>query len=501
MVNFSIQYPLIIIMVLGFAAIIIFMLSKFLHISNLIMASLSTLTFLLMLLLIIFQNYLQKSSIFIKLATFLDNIEIYSSGYFNSEDSGAILISIIALALATLVSLYSAEYLNQDKRQRYFYPLLLLMISGFIGMLFTSNLMVLYLFSELMSICTYSLVAFRRQTDTAIEAGFKYLMMGSVASVVILLGIAFLFFSNGTININEIEISNGWISQVGAILIFSGFCLKSAMVPLHTWLPDAHGRAPSSISAILSGITIQGVFYTSVRLLLSLGFDHYLLGTILLILSLLNILVGNVMGLVQDHTKRLLGYSTISQMGYIALCMAIGLRNNLPAAIQTGFFIIIVHAAAKSLAFLSKGVLHYYIGATKIKDLERSSELPNFISLAFGLGIISLAAIPPFAGFTGKWMVLTNLIASDDKLSILCILVFLGGSIIALGYYFPLLINIFSQIFSHKKKAERKIKRISPWMGLPIAVLVIAIFYISMAPQFFLKRTEEASYFLLGMMR
>ena len=307
MVNFSIQYPLIIILVLGLAAIIIFMLSKFMRISNSIMASLSTLTFLLMLLLIVFQNHLQESSLFINFASFMANIDIYSSGYFNGEDSGAILISIIALALATLVSLFSAEYLKQDKRQRYFYPLLLLMMSGFIGMLFTSNLMVLYLFSELMSICTYSLVAFRRQTDTAIEAGFKYLMMGSIASVIILLGIAFLLFSNGTININEIEISNGWISQVGSILILSGFCLKSAMVPLHTWLPDAHGRAPSSISAILSGITIQGVFYTSVRLLLSLGFDHYLLGTILLILSLLNILVGNVMGLVQEHTKRLIG--------------------------------------------------------------------------------------------------------------------------------------------------------------------------------------------------
>lgn len=501
MVGLSIEYPQIIFLVLGFAAVIIFMLSKFLHIKNWLMALLAALSFVTILLLIIFKDQLlQNGNLFIfKLQ--LNKVNLNSEKFFYNHDPGASLISILALGLASLVSFYSAEYLKLDHRQKAFYPLLLLMICGFIGMLFASNLMVLYLFSELMSICTYTLVAFRRRTDTAIEAGFKYLMMGSVASIVILFGITLLFFSSGTINITEIHTLNGWIPKSGALLIFSGFCLKSALVPLHTWLPDAHGRAPSSISAILSGIMVQGVFYTMVKLMLALGFDHVILGTILLILSLLNILVGNLLGLVQSHTKRLLGYSTISQMGYIALCMAVGLRNNLTIAIQTSFFIIIVHAVSKSLAFLSKGVFHYYVNATEIKDLERSSELPYFVSLAFSLAIISLAAIPPFAGFTGKWMALTSFISSKDNLTVLCTLVFLAGSLIAYGYYFPILIKIFPKLDRQQEKSEKKVKRVSSWMIIPITILVLLILYISVAPQSIMALTEETSLFLIEMMR
>lgn len=501
MVDISIRYPQIIFLLLVFAAIIIFLLSKYLHLSNTMMALTSALIFLIILLLIIFKD--EIFSIFTFAETLLEQNSNYqnSRGYLYQDDPGASLISSIALVLAILVSFYSGEYLNLDHKQQTFYPLLQLMICGFIGMLFASNLMVLYLFSELMGLCTYTLVAFRRRTDTAIEAGFKYLMMGSVASIMILLGITLLFFTFGTINISEIQITDGWISQTGTLLIISGLCLKSAFVPLHTWLPDAHGRAPSSISAILSGIMVQGVFYVMVRLSLSLGFNPTLLGTILLVLSLLNILVGNLLGLVQNHTKRLLGYSTISQMGYIGLCMAIGLRNNLLVAIQTSFFIMIVHAFSKSLAFLSKGVLHYYLNATKIKDLERSSEMPGSFSLKFGLAIISLAAIPPFAGFTGKWMTLTSLITSSDELTSLCIIIFLTGSLIALGYYLPILIYIFPKLRSRAAKLDGEVKKISCWMNLPISILALSILYISLTPKSSFHMAEEAALFLMDMMR
>jgi formate hydrogenlyase subunit 3/multisubunit Na+/H+ antiporter MnhD subunit len=286
-------------------------------------------------------------------------------------------------------------------------------------------------------------------------------------------------------------------------MFFAGFCLKSALVPMHTWLPDAHGRAPSSISAILSGILVQGVFYVLLKITLSLGFDHILLGTILLCLSLLNIVVGNLMGLVQSHTKRLLGYSTIAQMGYIALCMAVGVRNNLALALQSGFFIIITHAIAKSLAFLTKGVFHYYVDASEIKHLQRASSLPLFPSMAFGLAIISLSALPPFPGFTGKFFALTSFFTSTDRITVLSAFVFLAGSLVAFGYYFPLLLILFSK--PHKQMSDenerRNQKKISLWMSMPIAALVISILFISVAPQHLMNITMEAAQFLMGMMR
>ena len=503
MVTLSLQYPQIPLLSLGCMAVVIFLAAYFFKITNIPMALLAALSFLLVFFYMIFESQLLQMANHSINGFHSSLTHLFSSTAFYSYEPGAILISLITFCLAFLVSIYCAEYLNLDRRQHAFYPLLILMICGLAGMLFSANLMVLYLFCELMSICAYALVAFRRRTDTAIEAGFKYLMMGSVASIVILLGITLLFLTYGSLNIADMRGSTSWPAQIGTLMFFAGFCLKSALVPMHTWLPDAHGRAPSSISAILSGILVQGVFYVMLKITLSLGFDHVLLGTILLCLSLLNIAVGNLMGLVQTHTKRLLGYSTIAQMGYISLCMAVGLRNNLALALQSGFFIIIAHAAAKSLAFLTKGVFHYYVDASEIQQLKRASNLPLFPSIAFSLSIISLSALPPFPGFTGKWIALASFFTSTDQITVLSALIFLAGSLVAFGYYFPLLLILFSK--QHKQALDenekRKQKKISLWMSMPIAALVISILFISIAPQYLMDITMEAAQFLMGMMR
>ncbi len=503
MVTLSLQYPQIPLLFLGCMAVFIFLAARSLKITNVSMALLAALSFLLVFFYMIFESQLLQMAnhSFNGIPNSLTSL--FSSTAFYEYEPGAFFISLITFSLAFLVSIYCAEYLNLDHRQHAFYPLLILMICGLTGMLFSANLMVLYLFCELMSICAYALVAFRRRTDTAIEAGFKYLMMGSVASIVILLGITLLFLAYGSINITDMQGSTSWPAQIGVLMFFAGFCLKSALVPMHTWLPDAHGRAPSSISAILSGILVQGTFYVMLKITLSLGFDHVLLGTILLCLSLLNIMVGNLMGLVQSHTKRLLGYSTIAQMGYIVLCMAVGLRNNLVLALQSGFFIIFAHAVSKSLAFLTKGVFHYYVNASEIKHLQRASSLPLFPSVAFGLSIISLSALPPFPGFTGKWFALTSFFTSADKITVLSALVFLAGSLVAFGYYFPLLLILFSKPQKQvQDENEKRIqKKISLWMSMPIAALVISILFVSVVPQFLMDITMEAAQFLMSMMR
>lgn len=502
MVKLLLPFPQIIFQVLGITAILIFVLKKVFNVSNQIMALISMVSFFGTFLLVLIVSQTTQVSTFISQWPVLGSLLNFETDSFYIQDPGANLLILLALGLGALVSIYSAEYLKADQRQSVYYALLILMICGFTGMLYASNLMVIYLFSELMGISTYALVAFRRHTDTAIEAGFKYLIMGSVASVIILLGFTYVFFSMGTINSIEIINNSGRIPIIAALLIFSGFSLKSALVPLHTWLPDAHGRAPSSISAILSGVMVQGAFYTMVRLILALGFDAYILGTILLVLSLLSILIGNLLGLVQEHTKRLLGYSTISQVGYIALCVAIGLRNNSSAALQAGFIIIFVHAITKSLAFLSKGVFHHYMDISKITDLDRSTELSVRISIYFGLALVSLSAIPPLPGFTGKWIALSSIISSGDGFALLCLIVFLSGSIIALGYYFPILVKLFKNFNNPQKNKDRhKRKCISWWMEIPLAILALIIIFVSISPQSVIRTSERAAIFMSGLIR
>ncbi len=406
------------------------------------------------------------------------------TGAFLRADPGALLVAGIALGLGTLVAIYSGCYLALDRRYETFYPLLLLLVAGLVGMVLAADLFNLYLFCELMSIAAYILVAFRRRLDTAIEAGFKYLMMGSVGTVAMLLGISFVYRGAGGLTLSQTAATPGQWTHAGLACLLVGLGIKSAIVPLHTWLPDAHGRAPSSVSAMLSGIVIQSAFYVLLKVSLGLGFAARDLGTLLIVLSLLGMVLGNVLALVQPHTKRLLAYSTIAQMGYVMLSIGVGLRHSIPAAIQAGFFLLLAHAVMKGLAFLCKGVCHFYCGATVIGQLRGTAARMPLVAVTFSLALAGLAGIPPLAGFAGKWFILTAGLRTADALVYFGLAVFLVSTLLALGYYLPLIGMLFAaQACEALETSEVSRIQVSPWMALPLAVLGCLVLAIGLYPQ------------------
>ena len=388
---------------------------------------------------------------------------------FLRADPGAVVVMGVALGLGMLVSIYSARYLSLDRRYATYYPLLLLLVIGLSGMVLAADLFNLYLFCELMSVAAYVLVAFRRHTDTAIEAGFKYLVMGSLGTVIILMGISFVFRETGTLALPSAARAPGPWTRMGMACFLVGLGIKSAIVPLHTWLPDAHGRAPSSISAMLSGIVIQSAFYTMLKVGLGLGFAARSLGTLLIWLSLLNMTLGNGMALVQTNTKRMLGYSTIAQMGYMMFSIGVGLRHGIPAAIQAGFYFLIAHAAIKGLAFLCKGVCHFYCDTTTIDQLRGTFRQLPLVAVAMSVALGGLAAVPPLAGFTGKWFILVHAMRSVDVLVYAGIVVLLLNSLLSLGYYLPLIATLFSRPPEGADTLARI--PISLWMAVPLVIL------------------------------
>jgi len=405
-------------------------------------------------------------------------------GYFEKgaaflrADRGALVVASVALGLGMLVALYSGRYLALDQRYETYYPLLLLMVAGLVGMVMAADLFNLYMFCELMSGAAYVLVAFRRRIDTAIEAGFKYLVMGSVGTVIILLGLSFILRERGTLTLLQATDTPGVWSRAGVACFLVGLGVKSAFVPLHTWLPDAHGRAPSSVSAMLSGIVIQSTFYTLLKVCLGLGFPASDLGTLLIVLSLLNMTVGNGLALVQIYTKRLLAYSTIAQMGYIMLSVGIGLRHAMPAAIQAGFFLLMAHAVMKGLAFLCKGVYHFYYDATRVADLEGVITPLPLVTGAFSIALAGLAGVPPLAGFAGKWFVLTGILRTRDVLSYVGLVVFLLNTLFSLGYYLPLIGTLFSRTVDPPEDPVS----VSRWMVAPILILGALVLFIGCYP-------------------
>ncbi len=382
----------------------------------------------------------------------------------------ALVVGAVGLGLGACIALYSGRYMSRDPRFRVYYPLLPLMLTGMLGMLLTTDLFNLYLFCELMSITAYVLVAFRRQSDTAIEAGFKYLMMGSVGTLVMLLGIAFVYRETGQLALPLATGQLGLWRRAGIACFLVGLGLKSGIVPLHTWLPDAYGRAPSSVSALLSSVISKSTLVVLIRVTLELGLPAADLGLLLILFSLLNMTLGNVLALSQQNTKRLLAYSSVAQTGYIMFSLGVGLRYDLPGALQAGYFLLVVHAVMKATAFLSKGVCHYYCDTTLVTELRGTGQQLPLAALTFALALAGLAGVPPLAGFVSKWFILSEGLHAADTLVYVGLGIFLLNSLVALAYYLPLIVQLFMPLPAETPGGALRIM-ISPWMAIPLLLL------------------------------
>lgn len=477
-------------------AFAVYVVARFVTRNNAVLASLTAFTLLISLILVgwldMHSRQLESEGL---LAPAWGNFEM--GAVYLQADPGALLVSEIALGLGILVAIYSGRYLALDKRYETYYPLLLLMLTGLMGMVLAVDLFNLYLFCELLSITTYVLVAFRRQTDTAIEAGYKYLVMGSVGTVSMLFGISAVFRVSGSLSLPILTAMDTVWGKIGMGCLVTGLGIKSAIVPLHTWLPDAHGRAPSSVSTLLSGVVIQSALYTFLKVALGLGLTANRLGGWLMGIAIANMFVGNLMALRQIHTKRLLAFSTIAQMGYVLVAVGVGLRSHNPGAIQAGFYLLIAHAGMKGLAFLCKGIYHFSHDVTTIDQLRGMAWNMPLTAFCFAFALGGLAGIPPLAGFVGKWLILTEVLTTGDIWTYLVSFLFLVNTLIALGYYLPMLVNLFSPAHPDIKHSPR----ISGWMLAPVVMLTIVVLAMGFSPNGWLTLTNRVGLHIISLGR
>ena len=392
-------------------------------------------------------------------------------------EPGGVLLCACSLSLGLAVVIYSGAYLALDRRPDRFYPLVLLLLSGTLGMALASNLFTLYLFIVLTSVSSYILVAFRRGTETAIEAGYKYAVTGSMASIMALAGIAYLLRSTGSLSLPfAARDSDAW-RLLGLSLFCASLLIKGALFPAHIWLPDAHGRAPSSVSALLSGIVAPLHLYLLLKLGLALGAPSKTLGWLMVAIACGSMLVGSLMSLRQTYGKRLLGYSTVSQVGYATLAFGFGLLSREPQAIAAGLLLLVAHALLKGLAFLAKGVLHFYCDATQLDDLDGLWHRAPVASGLFAVALIGLAGMPPLAGFAAKAGILWSLARIDHPAAYLGAGVLVLTSLVSLGAYLPLVARLL-----RPSPGNSEVVRPSLWMQFPLALLALAAIAIGLWP-------------------
>jgi len=322
-----------------------------------------------------------------------------------------LVISVVSFA----AMLFSARYMEQYTAKAKYLSLFMLMVGGMNGVVLSGDIFNLFVFLEIASIASYALVGFGCGNEE-LEASFKYMVLGSIASIFVLFGVALVYGNTGSLNMAYISKAiqgSGLNAGLGfALALFIvGFGLKAALVPFHAWLPDAHPSAPAPISAMLSGVVIKtlGVYALS-RVVFNVFGISIPTGWLLIVLGLLSMVAGAFLAIGQWDLKRLMAYSSISQMGYVVL--GIGLGGLIIAgggnlawaslAILGGLFHLVNHAVYKSLLFLTSGSVEMSTGTREMRQMGGLAEKMPVTRATCIIASASIAGIPPFSGFWSK---------------------------------------------------------------------------------------------------
>lgn len=331
----------------------------------------------------------------------------YAIGIALEVDAVSLFFGILVSLAVLLSGLYSFRYTKQDDARDKFFTLYLMLAGGVMGIVLSGDLFNIYVMLEVMTFAAVALTAYRSWNPNAREAAFKYLVVGSIGSSSVLLGIALIYANCHTLNLAQISalaMSKMNPSMLLAFaLLFVGFGTKAFMVPFHPIAADAHAAAPSSVSVLISGVFTKTGVYGIIRvcyfLFRTMGMPAVQTGVVLI--GSVSMFLCVTMALNQHDFKRLLAFHSISQIGYIltslGLCTALGIAGGLYHAIN--------HTLFKGLLFLTAGAVLYSTGTTKLEKLGGlAKKMPQTAAL-FMIGAFSISGVPPFNGFVSKWMI------------------------------------------------------------------------------------------------
>jgi multicomponent Na+:H+ antiporter subunit D len=347
---------------------------------------------------------------------------------------GFSLLMLLAIALVGLAAcLFSIDYMEHYGAKANYYALFLVMIAGMNGLVLATDFFNVYLFMEVAAVASYALVAFGLGRDE-LEAAFKYLMLSVVATAFVLISVAVIFGMTGSLDFAAVAKALQELNAVAAVGIASafflvGFGLKAALIPFHAWLPDAHPSAPAPISAVLSGLLIKvsGV-YAMTRIFLNVFGLTPALSTVLMSLGALSMVVAAFLALGQKDMKRMLAYSSISQVGYVVLGIGIGT----PLGIAGGLFHLFNHALAKGLLFLTSGSVQQATGTRNLDEMGGLAKRMPITAATNLVGALSIAGVPPLNGFWSKLIIIIALIQSGHPVfAVIAVLT----SVLTLWYY------------------------------------------------------------------
>ncbi|MBI06923.1 MAG: cation:proton antiporter [Rhodospirillaceae bacterium] len=409
-------------------------------------------------------------------------------------------VLLIICVIAAVVAPYMRQSVAREipaPRHNIFYAVYLLALTGLLGITATGDAFNIYVFMEISSLASYVLIALgpSRQARTA---AFQYLIVGTIGATFLLIGIGLLYTMTGTLNLADLSLRIREVSDMRPIyaalaFITIGVLVKLALFPVHIWLPNAYTQAPSAISAFLAASATKVGAYLLLRFIFTLfgvefSFEQMPLMEILMPLSLIAILVGSIVAIFQNNLKRLFAYSSIGQIGYLALGISFGSTSGLTGAIVHTFN----HAMMKGGIFLALGCLVFRAGSVDLSTLHGLGRRMPFTMAALIMGGLGLIGVPLTSGFVSKWYLVQAAIEAD--LWPVAVLI-LFGSLLALIYVG----RIIEVAFFRPPPADLQAMREAPLqMLIPTWILIASSVYFGIHTDITVSVSERAAEVLLG---
>ena len=392
----------------------------------------------------------------------------------------------LLVATAVLVScIYSIQYMSHDHNVREYYTLFLMLSGGVMGLVLSGDIFNMFIMVEILTFAAVALTAFRNTAKGALEAAFKYLVVGSMGSTCILVGTIMLYAQVHTLNFAQLSalipgnLNNA--TKLAFALLFIGFGTKAFIVPFHPLAADAHGAAPASISVLISGVLTKSGIYGIIRLTYFL-FQSMGLGTVqfmLVFFGCLSMFICVTMALAQHDFKRLLAFHSISQIGYVltavGLCTALG--------ISAGLYHAMNHTLFKGLLFLAAGAVLHQTGTTDLDRLGGLSRKMPWTTVFFLIGAFSISGIPPFNGFASKWMIYQatyeKAVESGNIGFLLVTIIALITSVLTLASFVKVSQSVF---FGQLPKEYEDVKEVSFGMRLAMCIFALLCVFTGLFP-------------------
>lgn len=401
---------------------------------------------------------------------------------FFRADGAAKLFGVLAAAIWLPAVVYSRSYMREEdcKAEKRFDAFLLLSLGALLGVAYAGNLLTLYLFFESLTLLSLPLVLHNR-TEEAIRAGKKYLFYSVCGAFLALPCICAVClwagkdgsFAPGGILDGEKLAGNGQILLVLVFLAILGFGAKAGMFPLHAWLTAAHPVSPAPASALLSGLIAKAGIFAVMRLVYGAVGTELLTGTWVqytwLIIAMVTVFMGSMLALREKHFKRRLAYSSVSNLSYVMLGLALLSAEGL----QGAWLHILAHALAKVTLFFVSGAVMHKLRATTVEELGNWSLKMPVTAWCFLLSSLSLVGIPPFLGFSSKWALCLGALGMPEILyGLIAPAVLVLSAMLTAGYLLPPVLRGF---FPRKgeKGAEKAVEKCEADGGMLVPMLLL----------------------------